>query len=227
MHASARLANRIQRVHQRMGGADLVVAERSDQKQVVHIGMGRELLQEIERSRIQPLQVVEKEHQWMFFAREDRDELPEHSLEALLRLQRREVGNRRLFSDNELEVGDEIDHERAVWAQCLLKGGSPSIELRLRLSQHRAYDALKGLRQSGIRNVALVLIKFTGSEQTPAWNQSFVQFVHDRGLADAGVSVHQREFGGAARQHAVERTEQGVDLSRPTIQLLRDQQTVR
>src|SRR5271167_4202156 len=105
MHASARFTNRIQCVQQRMGGADLVIAERSNQEQVVDIRMGRELLQEIERSRIQPLQVVQKEHQGMFFACEDRDELPEHHLEALLRLQGREVGNRWLFSDNELEFG--------------------------------------------------------------------------------------------------------------------------
>ena len=68
----------------------------------------------------------------MFLAREDRDELPEHHLEALLRFQRREVGNRRLFSDEELEFRDEIDHERAVWAQCFLKVGPPAIKLRLR-----------------------------------------------------------------------------------------------
>ena len=54
-----------------------------------------------------------------------------------------------------------------------------------------------------------------------------MQFVHDRGFADAGVSRHEHEFGRAARHHTVEGREQRVDLARAPVELLRDQQSVR
>ena len=102
-HACTRTgsANGGQGSEKRMSGADLVVAVRSHQKQVADIGVGRELFQKLERCRIHPLEVIEKEHHRMFFARKHRHELPEHPLEALLRLQRRKVRDRGLGADDE------------------------------------------------------------------------------------------------------------------------------
>jgi hypothetical protein len=54
-----------------------------------------------------------------------------------------------------------------------------------------------------------------------------VQLVHHRGLADAGISGDQHEFGGAVRHDPVEGSEQSVDLALPAVELLRDQQPVR
>ena len=96
--------------------------------------MGNEVLKNIERRCIQPLQIVEKQHKRVFLSREHSDESPEHHLEAFLHLLRREVRNRRLFSDDKLELRDEIDDQRAVRAQRLLKAVPPQPKLRLTLS---------------------------------------------------------------------------------------------
>jgi hypothetical protein len=53
-----------------------------------------------------------------------------------------------------MSFGDEVDNERAVPAQRLLKLRAPALELGLALTQRPADDALKGLRQRGIREVA-------------------------------------------------------------------------
>src|SRR4030088_315541 len=127
--------------------------------------MSSEMLEKIERRRIQPLQIIEKQRKRVFLPREYADESPEHHLEAFLRFQRGQVGNRRLLADDEFELRDEIDDERAVRAQCLPKAALPPGELVLALSQDGADETLKGLRQGRIRNVALILIELAGCEQ--------------------------------------------------------------
>ena len=43
-----------------MGGIDFVVAVGADQHQVLHIRPGQQILEQIERRRIEPLQIVEE-----------------------------------------------------------------------------------------------------------------------------------------------------------------------
>ena len=116
----------VELAHQRMGGVDFVVAIGADQHQVLQIRPGQQILEQIERRRVEPLQIVEEERQRMFRPGEDADEPPEHQLEARLRLLRRKLGDRRLLSDDELQLGDEVDHEPSVRAQRLPKGVAPA-----------------------------------------------------------------------------------------------------
>ena len=51
-------ADHRERARQRVRGADLVVPVGPDQHQVPHLGMRDQVLEEVERRRIQPLQVV-------------------------------------------------------------------------------------------------------------------------------------------------------------------------
>ncbi len=60
-----------------MGGIDLVVPVGADQHQVPHVGLGQQILHQIERCRIEPLQVVEEQGERML-PREYTDESPEH-----------------------------------------------------------------------------------------------------------------------------------------------------
>ena len=57
-----------------MGGIDLVVAIGADQQQVPHLRLGQQILQQIERRRVEPLQIVEEERQRMLRPGEDADE---------------------------------------------------------------------------------------------------------------------------------------------------------
>ena len=88
----------------------------ADQHQVLHIRPGQQILEQIERCRVEPLQIVEKQGQRMFRPCEYADESPKHQLEAALRLLWRKLRNGGLFSDDELQFGDEVDHEPSVRA---------------------------------------------------------------------------------------------------------------
>src|SRR5215469_11177587 len=69
---------------QRMVGAHLVIAIGTDQHQVLQIGAGQQILEQIQRGRVEPLQVVEKERQWMIRPGKYADKALEHQLETAL-----------------------------------------------------------------------------------------------------------------------------------------------
>ena len=86
---------------------------------------------------------------------------------------------------------------------------------------------MKGLRQRRVGNAALVLIEFAGGKESTRQNQHPVQFVDHRGFADPGISGDQHEFRRAPLDDAVEGGQQGLDLARPSVQLLGDQEAIR
>jgi hypothetical protein len=71
-----------------MGGIDFVVPIGADHEQMLHVRLGQQVGEHIERRRVEPLQIVEKERQRMFRPREDADQPPEHQLETALSLLR-------------------------------------------------------------------------------------------------------------------------------------------
>ena len=69
----APLPDGVELVPQRMGGIDLVVPVGADQQQVLHVPLGQQVLNQVERGRVEPLQVVEKQRQRMLRSREHTD----------------------------------------------------------------------------------------------------------------------------------------------------------
>ena len=63
---------------------------------------------------------------------------------------------------------------------------------------------MKGLRHRRIRDVALVLIELAGCEEAARRNQRLVEFVHDRGFADAGISGDENELRRAGGDDPME-----------------------
>ena len=114
LHPRADLADRLQRPRQGMLGADLVVPVGPDQQQMPDLGIRRQMLDEIEGRRIQPLQIVQEERQRMLFAGEHAEEAREDHMKSTLSILRRQIGDRRLIADHQLEIGDEVDDELAV-----------------------------------------------------------------------------------------------------------------
>ncbi len=101
----------------RVPGADLVVPVGPDQQQMAHLRVRDEVLEEVERRCIKPLQIVKEQGERVLLAREHPEEAPEHHLEAALHVLRRQVRDRRLFSDHELQLGNEVHDELSIWAQ--------------------------------------------------------------------------------------------------------------
>src|SRR5215472_8503770 len=98
-----------------------------------------------------------------------------------------------------------------------MKGVAPLAQLLFALTQQRADQALKGLRQGGIRDVALVLVELARGKQAAGRNKWFMELVDDGGLADPSISGHQHELRRAARHDAVESRVQGIDRSFPPV----------
>src|SRR5216684_5698132 len=189
--------------------------------------MRDQVLEEVERCGIQPLQIVQKQRERVLLPREYAEEAPEDHLEAALRVLRRQVRDGWLFSDHELQLGNEVHDELAVRAKRFAQGVPPPANLCLALAQQRAHEALEGLGKSGVRDVALVLVELAGREEAARRHEGLVKLVHHRGFADARKAGDQEQLGSAVSDDTVEGRKEGVDLTLPPVQPLRDQQTVR
>src|SRR5258705_2495550 len=113
----------------------------------------------------------------MVRAREHADEPPQHHLETASRVLRSELRNRWLVSDDELELRDEVDHERPIRAQRFQQSVAPTTQLGVALAEKIPNEALKRLRQRRIRHVAFVLIELAGPEQAARHPQYLVQLI--------------------------------------------------
>jgi len=116
-----------------MGRINLVVPVGADQHQMLHVRPGQQILHQIERCRVEPLQIVEEQGQRMFPC-EYADKSTEHKLEAALRILSRKLRNRWLFSYDELQFGNQIHNELSVRIQRFTKGISPFTQLLFALA---------------------------------------------------------------------------------------------
>src|ERR1700741_899056 len=114
LHDRTSLADHFELAHKRMVGINLVVPVGADQHQMPHVRPGQQILHQIERCRVEPLQIIE-EHGQRMFACEYADKSTEHQLEAALRILSRKLRNRWLFSYDELQVWNQIHNELSVW----------------------------------------------------------------------------------------------------------------
>ena len=70
LHTAAGFTDCRQPLHQEMCRRDPVIAIGADQKQVMQIWLSQQILKEVERGCIQPLQVVKEESQWVLWSGE-------------------------------------------------------------------------------------------------------------------------------------------------------------
>src|SRR5216683_1465148 len=80
----------------------LVVPVGTDEQQVPDLRIRDQTLNEVEGCSIQPLQIIKKESERVLRLGEHTEEAPEHQLEPMLRISRREFCDRRLFADDDL-----------------------------------------------------------------------------------------------------------------------------
>src|SRR5262245_51641677 len=207
-----------------MGRIDLVVAIGANQQEVLHIELRHQILDQIEGSRVEPLQVIEKKRQRVFGPRKDADKAAEYKLETPLRRSRRKLGQRWLLADDDLQFRDEIHDELSIGPQRLKQYLAPLTQFGFALAEKLPDQALKGLCESRVWNVAFKLIELAGGEKPARQHQYRLQFVDHRGLADAEIAGDQDQFRGSSADDPIEGSEQGVDLALPPIKLLRDQE---
>src|SRR3954452_14189558 len=121
---------------------------------MLHLGMRGEMLEHLECGNVQPLQIIKKQREGVLRSSERSDEAAKHPLKAILALLRRELGHRPLLPDDERQLRDQVDDERAVRADRVEQDPAPSRHLLLALAEELARERLKGLSQSGIGDAA-------------------------------------------------------------------------
>src|SRR3984893_10293936 len=114
MHPRIGVTDRLKSPQKRMRGPDLVVSIGPDQKQVSHLRVRDQVLEEVERRCIKPLQIVEEQRERVLLPREYAEKAPENHLEAVLRFVRRQVRNRWLPPDNKLQRRNQVNNKLSV-----------------------------------------------------------------------------------------------------------------
>src|SRR5712691_9063095 len=226
MHPRIGVTDRLKSPQKRVRGSDLVVSIGPDQKQVPHLRVRDQVIDEVERRCIKPLQIVEEQRERVFRPCEYLDEAPEDQLKPILGVLWWKIRNRGLRANYELQFRNEVNNERPIRVQRLAKMVAPALELGLALTQQPADEALKGLRQRGVRNVALVLVEFARCKKAAWRNQHLVELVDNGRFSDPRISGNEHQFRRATCYDSIESGEQGVDLACSSIQFLRDQQPV-
>jgi hypothetical protein len=84
-----------QKSKERVVRTDLVVPIGTNQKKVAGLALAHQTLDQINRSTVEPLQIVQEQNKRMFGARKHCDQAPEHKLKAVPLFVGRDVGSRR------------------------------------------------------------------------------------------------------------------------------------
>ncbi len=105
LHVRSGLAYCFDLAHEWMVAIHFVVAKGADQHQLPHIGPGEQILKQIERRGIEPLQVIEEEREGMFRVGEYADKSPKYQLKTTLRILWGEIRDWRLLPYDELQFG--------------------------------------------------------------------------------------------------------------------------
>src|SRR5262249_23014445 len=121
-----------------------------------------------------------------------------------LRVLWRKIRNRRLFSYDELQFGHQIHNEKSVRAQRFTNVIAPSAQICFALRQKGTDEVLKGLRQSGVGDVALVLVELAGRKKAAGRNKHFMELIYDGGLADTRVSGNEHQLRPPAGYDTIE-----------------------
>ena len=190
-HESIVALQAIDRRRERVIRGDLVIAVGADDKQRSRIGIREHRVQQFERRSVGPLQVVEKDDEWMLGPGKGPDEAAEHVAKAVLRFDRLQRNGRRLFADDEFDLRNDGRDDPTIRAKGLGQGGAPASEAFLAFGQHLPDQASKRLYQCAVRDVASDLVKLATDEVAALTNDRPEQFVDERRLADARIAPDQ------------------------------------
>src|SRR5579863_1269240 len=114
---------------------------------MLNIGMREQMLDKPERGQVKPLQVIKKKGEGVFVLGEHTEEPREYGLKPILRFLGAQLGNRRLFPDNQFKLGDQVEKELTVGPHRFLDRCPPAGYLLFALAQKLADQVLERLGQ--------------------------------------------------------------------------------
>src|ERR1700722_11785664 len=116
LYPSAGALDGVELAPQRMGGINLVIPISPNQHQMLHVRLSQQILQQVQRCRVEPLQIVEEQRQWVLRPGEHGEKAPENQMKAALRVMGRQLRNRRLVADDELQLRNQVYYKPPVRA---------------------------------------------------------------------------------------------------------------
>src|SRR5262249_31102848 len=143
LHWRSSASDPVERPHEGMGRGDLVVPIRADQQQMPHSGLGQQMFEQIERGRVEPLQIIEEQSKGMLGASEHCQETPEDQEKTSLRVLGRQFREWLLLADDEFQVRDQVHHKLAMWPQGFTERLTPVSEFDVAFRQKRTDEPLK------------------------------------------------------------------------------------
>src|SRR5215213_5980744 len=111
-----------------MRRANLVVAIGPDQQQVARVTPTTQILNESKSRGVDPLQIVEKQHQWVLRLGEHVEKTAKYHLKAVARVLGWQVRDQRLCANHQLQLRNQTREEPTVWLDGLPDGVAPASE---------------------------------------------------------------------------------------------------
>ncbi len=130
--------------------------------------------QQIEGRLVQPLQVVDEQHERAFGAGKSAQRALEHAAKAVLGLVRGDRRHGGLRIDQQFELRDELEQELPIHADCTPQRFAQPSERRVVLLQHVAQQLLERFCDGRVGPIALVLVELSTGEQRAAPARSLV-----------------------------------------------------
>jgi hypothetical protein len=178
-----------------VGGVHLVAAIGADDQKPACALAGKEALEEVQRSRIDPLQIVDKDQEGVLWSGHTAEEAIEEVMDPILVLDAAQLGNLRLRAEDTLQARDDVDEDLAVIAHSLQNGVPPAGEAGLAPRQPVVHQLGEGLLPGGVGSGSLELIELTLDVGAAFGHDVLVHLTDQRRLADTGVSGHQEKLG--------------------------------
>ena len=205
---------------------DLVVAVRADEEEARGLGVGEDGLEHLDRGGVDPLEIVEEDHERARRPAERAEEAAEHQGEAVLRLDGTELEDGRLLAQDHRHVRDDVDDDLPARPERVEEAPAPRLEILLALAEDLLDEPAERRGDGAPRDVALELIVLARDEVPERRRDGLVQLVDQRRLADARVP-RDHEARPLAAAHAIEGPGHPRDLGVAAMEPLRHLKAVR
>lgn len=180
-----------------VGRVDFVFAICDHQQEVGRVRIRHHGLEQRERRGVRPLDVVEKEHQWMVRRAEHLHERLKDGDKPDVGFHAIDVGDCWLRTQEPLHIGYHIDDQLTVGTEGLGESLAPGRQRSLVLGEQLAQQSLERFDDGAVGNWILCQIVLAVQKETALSGNRPVQLVDQRRLADTRRANHCHEFSAS------------------------------
>src|SRR5262245_6399682 len=120
----------------------------------------------LQAGEVCPLKIIEKNRQRVAALCKGADEPAKGCIEAGLGFRHWKWHDRKLRTQNQLNLGDELGHNATVRTERIVQSPFPLFELRLAPAQDLLHEPPQGVNDCRIRDIPLMLLELAGNEKT-------------------------------------------------------------